>query len=365
MTVNGHLNWVEIDLGAIGSNTKNLHLVTGRPVMVVVKGNAYGHGMVEAARAAEQAGAEWCAVARMEEALVLRQARVNMRILVLGYTAPSDIPQAIANDLRLSVFDRSTAEAYAEQARASGGKLRLHLKIDTGMGRLGIFPEEAIELIRSMMDQSCLEMEGIFTHLARAGEGHTESVQAQLQRFDALLATLSASGLRPPLAHAANSAAALYFPQARYDLTRCGIAAYGLPPIPDKPLPAGFRPALTWKARLISLKTLPAGHGVSFGHRYTTQGVERVGVVATGYADGFRRSANNRVVLRGKCVPVIGAVCMDQCMVQLDEVPDAQVGDEVVIIGATLSALDVASAWGTIPYDVICGLAHRVTRIYV
>jgi alanine racemase len=369
MMANGHLNWVEVDLGAIGSNTSRLQQLTGRPVMVVVKGNAYGHGMLETARAAESAGNEWCAVARLDEALLLRQAGVGLRILVLGYTAPEDIPLALANDLRLSVFDRPTAAAYAEQARALHGRLRLHLKVDTGMGRLGVFPEEAGEILRWMRSQPCLEAEGIFTHLARAGEAHRESMQAQLQKFDHLLATLSAAGLRPPLAHAANSAAALYFPPARYDLTRCGIAALGLPPIPDLPLPAGFTPALAWKTRLVSLKSLPAGHGVSFGHKYITRGVERIGVIAAGYADGFRRTAHPVVLLRGQRVPVVGAVCMDQCMVQLDSVPAAQVGDEVVLIGSqqgnTLSALDVAAAWGTIPYEVICGLTQRVTRIYL
>ena len=176
--------------------------------------------------------------------------------------------------------------------------------------------------------------------------------------------------MRPPLVHAANSAATLYFPQARFDLVRPGIAIYGLHPSPEAPLPDDFRPALSWKAHLASVKVLPAGHAIGYNARYVTSRAERIGVCPVGYADGLRRKVNvNSVLLRGQHVPVVGGVCMDQCMLQLDSVPDAHTGDEIVLIGSQNGALirveEIAAAWGTVNYDVVCGLTARVPRIYL
>ena len=220
------------------------------------------------------------------------------------------------------------------QARALGQPLHVHAKFDTGMGRLGVFPEDGLAFVRQIKESPELLLEGVFTHLASADEPALDTTDWQLDRFTRLVEALEANGLRPPLVHAANSAASLYFPRAHFDLVRSGIAIYGLQPSAEAPLPDGFIPALTWKARLASIKELPAGHGIGYNYRYVTQKPERIGVIPVGYADGFRRRLGNFVLVGGKRVTVVGGVCMDQCMLQLDDVPEARIGDEVVLIGS-------------------------------
>lgn len=360
--------WLEIDLGAIRHNIHLVQAISKRAVMAVIKANGYGHGLAEVGRAAESAGAAWCGVARIDEALLLRQAGIALPLLVLGFCPPERVAEAISNQISLSVFNPEIALAMASQARQVGQPLQVHAKIDTGMGRLGMFPQDAVAFMRFLSETPGLTVEGIFTHFARADEPQREETACQIRLFDEVLSGLQSVGLRPPMVHAANSAAALYFPQAAYDMVRPGIAIYGLQPSADAPLPAGFRPALTWKARLVSVKELPANHGVGYNHRYVTARKERIGVVAVGYADGIRRRVGNFALVGGKCVPMAGGVCMDQCMVHLDGVPEARAGDEVVLIGQQgqgfLSAEVVAESWGTINYEVVCGLQARVPRYY-
>jgi alanine racemase len=337
--------------------------------MAIVKANAYGHGLVEAGRAALTGGASWLGVARLEEAIALRLAGLDAKILVLGMTLPERAAQAAALDLRLTVYDEELARATAACASAAGLTLRVHAKFDTGMGRLGMRPEDGVGFMRFLSELNGLQVEGMFTHLAEADDPPKASTDQQLERFDRLLDGLQSSGLRPALAHAANSAACLYFPRARYDLVRSGIAIYGLHPSEDAPLPLGFQPALSWKARLASVKQLPPGHGIGYNFRYTTTRSERIGVCPVGYADGLRRRLGNFVLVGGKRVALVGGVCMDQCMLQLDEVPDARIGDEIVLIGSQgserLSAEEHGKAWGTVNYDVVCGLSARVPRFYL
>ncbi len=360
--------WLEIDLGAIRNNIQQIKSITHRPVMAVIKANGYGHGLVEVGRCVSAAGAAWLGVARIDEALVLRQAGVTLPVLVLGYTAPERVSEAIAQKITLAVPNPDLALAYAAQARAAGQVLPVHVKIDTGMGRLGVFPEDGLAFARLIAESAELRLAGIFTHLARADEPALDTTGWQLSRFASLIDALQSAGLRPPLVHAANSAASLYFPEAYYDLVRPGIAVYGLHPSPDALLPEGFRTALTWKARLASVKELPAGHGVGYNYRYVTGKPERIGVIPVGYADGFRRRLGNFALVGGRQVPVVGGVCMDQCMLQLDTVPEAKIGDEVVLIGrqgdAVITAEMVGEVWGTVNYDVVCGLAARVPRVY-
>ena len=360
--------WLEIDLGAIRNNIHRLQAITGRPIMAIIKANGYGHGLVEAGRAAVSAGAAWLGIARLEEALALRDAGIASPVLVLGFTDPERVPEAIANQVSLTVYHPDLAKAFAAQARLAGRALNVHAKFDTGMGRLGVFPEDGLAFVQLIKSYPELNLEGAFTHLANADEPERDTTDWQLDRFSRLIEALEANHLRPPLVHAANSAAALYFPRARFDLVRPGIALYGLHPSAEAPLPEGFRPALTWKAHLASVKDLPAGHGVGYGYRYVTSKPERIGVIPVGYADGFRRRLGNFVLVGGKRVGVAGGVCMDQCMLHLDEVPEAQVGDEVVLIGqqgkASITAEEIGQAWGTVNYDVVCGLTARVPRIY-
>lgn len=368
MNKNDYTTWLEIDLGAIKNNIRQLLNITGVPVMAVIKANGYGHGMVEVARAAEEAGSSWCGVARFEEALALRQAGIKTGILVLGFTPPDRIPEALRHNISLAVFNPDVAAAYAARALSYNTPLKVHVKFDSGMGRLGLFPEDGLGILKQFSALKGIEVEGIFTHLARADEPLVDTTEQQLERFTALVQSIEQQGLRPRWVHAANSAAALYFSQARFDLVRCGVAIYGLHPSSKAPLPPGFRPALSLKTRLISVKTLPAHHGVSYGHHYYTHDAERIGVVPIGYGDGFRRRLGAEALIRGRRVAVRGITCMDLCMISLDEVPDAEVGDEVVLIGcqgeAAITAEDLAQEWNTINYEVVCGLSARLPRFY-
>jgi alanine racemase len=361
--------WLEIDLRAIRNNIREISRISERPVMAVVKANAYGHGLVPVARAALQANAQWCAVARIEEALSLRENGIQCPILVLGYTPPERIPFAIANEIRLTVYDLKTVEQYSRQAVLHKVPLKVHLKIDTGMNRLGVFPEEAEEFINAMQRLPEIELEGMFTHFARADEPQLDITSDQIRRFYDLLHRLEKTKRRPPVVHLSNSAGALYhYAAADGDLVRGGIAIYGLHPSPAAPLPDTFQPAMTWKALIVSIKSVPRDCGVSYGHRYVTNHEEKIGVLPVGYADGFRRIGGNVVLVHGKRVPVVGTICMDQCMVQLDHVPDVKLGDEVILMGGLeserISAEEIAAKWGTINYEVVCGMAARLPRFY-
>ena len=361
--------WLEINLDHLRHNLRTLEALTHKPIMLVVKANSYGLGLVEISKAAEEAGISWLGVARIEEALALRVAGVKCNILVLGYTPPKRTYDAILADVALTVYDRQVGEAYCAEAKAAHGKVRIQIKTDTGMGRLGFFPNEVIDFLRWAKAQRQLKVEALITHFACADDPGKPSTEKQIEIFNILLAQLEEEGLKPALIHASNSSGTLNFPNARYDLTRCGISAFGIQPSPTTPLPEQFKPVVEWKTHLISVKTLPPGHGVSYGFSYHTRKEERIGVIAIGYADGFRRREGNYALVCGKKVPVVGNVCMDQCMVNLDAVPEAKIGDEVVLIGrqngAAITVEELAQDWGTITYEVICGLADRVPRFFI
>ncbi len=361
-------NWLEIDCQALLSNARRLRDIAGTRLMAVVKANGYGHGLLEVARLMQEAGVDYLGVARLGEALELRQAGIATPILVLGHTPSEGFAQAIAAGVTLTIFQADQIEALAQAAASRGRRAKVHLKVDTGMSRLGAPPSQALELLRRLASHPQLEVEGIFTHYARADEPAVSTTEQQERLFLDLLAEAQTTGLRPPLAHAANSAATLTRPRSRLDMVRCGIALYGMNPSPQVPLPDGFHPALNWKSHLSAVYELPAGRGVSYGHAYVTQRPETIGVVPVGYGDGYRRTDRNQVLIHGQLAPVIGRVCMDQMMVLLSHIPQARVGDEVVLIGRQgeqgLSADDLAQIWGTINYEVVCGLSARVPRLY-
>jgi alanine racemase len=372
------LTWAEVDLSAVQHNLRRMKALTGTRVMAVVKANAYGHGAVEAARTAAEAGADWLGVARAEEGLALRAAGLALPILVMGYTPPTLASEAVGRDLTLAVFDPDAAQAYAAAARAINRSARVHVKVDTGMGRLGLLPEDAPGFVAALNALPGLWVEGLFTHFANAdsqpspsgsgagGEGEF-SARKQLSLFQSVLSALPS---RPALAHACNSAGALALPEARLDLVRLGIALYGLDPSAEVPCPPGFRPALAWKARVTQVKVLPPGHGVSYGSQYVTTERETIAVVGAGYADGYRRVLNvNEVLLHGRRAPVRGRVCMDQIVAGVTHLPAVRAGDEAVLLGAqggeVISAGELARKWGTINYDVTSGIMARVPRVFV
>ena len=370
--------WLEISRGAL---THNLHLLRGRlapatQLMAVVKANAYGHGAAGTARTLQQAGADRFAVATLSEAVELRQAGIESPILVLGYTPPWHAAQALAHTITLTVFELETATALHTTARAGGQRLTVHVKVNTGMNRLGVRPDAAPALLAALAALDGLTVEGIFTHFATSDEADKTYAAAQFTRFAALLATLETSGLRPPIAHAANSAALLTMPHTHLDLVRSGIALYGLDPDMDQcVLPAGFRPALAWKAIVTQVSDLTPGEAVSYGREFIADRPLRTAILPIGYADGFPRRPQTwgSVLIHGQPAPILGRVCMDQTVVDVTAIEAAtgpvRQGDEVVIIGrqgdAVISAETASARVGTNNYDIVSRILARVPRIYI
>ncbi len=286
---------------------------------------------------------------------------------MLGAAPLGSIADLIAGDVSLAAWNADQFQVASAAAGSLGKPARLHLKIDTGMGRIGVQPDEAVAAARQMASLPGIEFEGVFTHFARADETDTGTQDRQERIFREVVEALTMAGMRPRWVHAANSAATLTRPGARFDLVRVGIALYGLEPSEACSLPEGFRPALTWRAQLSQVKVLPPGQGVSYGHAYVTRGRERIGTIPVGYADGYRRVEGNMVLVEGAVVPVVGRVCMDQIMVRLDQAPKVHEGDTVTLIGEQngqhMRAEDVARRWGTINYEVVCGIAARVPRV--
>jgi alanine racemase len=366
--------WLEIDLGAIGGNVRAVKAIVGPEVavMATLKADAYGHGALKVARTALRNGATWLGVATVSEAIPLRTAGITAPLLVYGYVPPWQARDVARHDLRATVYATETAQALARAAAALATTVRVHVKIDSGMGRLGLRAEDIpgiLTFMRELQTLPGIAVEGIYTHFATADEADLSHTQEQLARFQAVLTALAQEGLRPPLTHAANSAATLVLPAARFDLVRPGIMLYGLAPSEEVALPPGFRPALTFKTQIAQVKVIPAGEGISYGRTYITTEPERVAVLPVGYADGFRRGPANwgEVLLHGQRAPIRGRVCMDQTIVSVQHIPQARAGDEVVLLGAQgndrITAEEVALRLGTSNYEVVSALLARVPRV--
>lgn len=366
--------WMEIDLGAVGENLRLLRglLQSGARLMAVLKADAYGHGAVKVARTAVTHGADWLGVAALREAVDLRAALVGLPVLVLGYTPPWQAREAVVHEVSVAVFSLEVARAFSEAARAVGKPARVQVKVDTGMGRLGLFPAEVPAFLAELARLPGLTVEGIFTHLSVADEAAPESVEhtrGQIRAFASLLDELAQADLRPPLAHAANTAALIRYPEGHFDMVRAGLGLYGLQPSPDVPLPGGARPALALKTQVAQVKTFPPGAPVGYGRAFVTERETILAVLPIGYADGFRRAPRTwpYVLIRGRRAPVVGQVSMDQATVDVTGIPGVRPGDEVVLIGRqgeeSLSAETVAEALGTINYEVVAAILARVPRV--
>ncbi len=367
-----HPTRIVVDLEAIRANVRTLRArVHARAaIMAVVKANAYGHGDLAVARAALEAGASWCGVSSLEEAVRLREGGVRAPILVMGYTPPSAAADVLRYDVRITLFSLADAAAFASVARARQQPIRAHVKLDTGMGRLGFLPAEAPSALEALLQHSGLVIEGAFTHLCCA-ESDPDFSRHQIAQFDALTKAYRSLTWR----HACNSAGTLCYPEGHFDLVRTGLITYGLSPWGmDAPPPGvmeGFRPALSLRTCIVSLKTLPDGAGVGYGARYRCAGERRIAVIPIGYGDGFRRSPSNfgEALVRGRRAPVVGNVCMDQSMLDVTHIPEAQAGDEVVVIGQQgtdcITAEEIADRLGTINYEVVTALTARPRREYL
>lgn len=364
--------WVEVDLDALAANVRELVRVAGgSQVMAVVKADAYGHGAVPVARTAVEAGARWLAVACLEEGLKLRQGGLKVPILVLGYLPPEEARAAVEADISCCVFGDETARALAQAAVRCGRRARVHVKVDTGMGRLGVRPEDAVGFVRWLKGIPALEVEGIFTHLATADEEDLSFARAQLDAFAAVLAALEREQVHVPYRHAANSAALLRLPAARYNLVRPGLAMYGVYPAPGLETVARLRPVLAWKTRVAQVKVMRPGETVGYGRTWRAAGNEVLITLPVGYADGYRRVLSGRaeVLVRGRRARVAGRVSMDQLTAALPAGAEVSPGEEVVLLGRQgeeeISAVDLARAADTIPYEVLAGIGRRVARVYL
>lgn len=355
------LAWLTINASQLSENIRLLSKQSGKPVMASMKANAYGHGLEVAAKAFLAGGAAGLAVARLEEADALRRAGIAAKILILGGLLPEGMKAAAQAGYEFFVWTPEHATTLREISSPCAPKV--HIKVDTGMGRLGCLPDEALNIAKALRQIPQVRLEGLATHFASADVNETTDTQEQIAAFDQVIAAMAAEGLRPNAIHAANSAGLLRFPHARYDMARAGIAAYGIEPGPGKTLPEGVRPALSWHARIVAEKTLPTRHGVSYGSTYRTSQPQKIAVVPVGYGDGFRRMLNvNTVLLDGQERKILGQVCMDQCMMDAEGVERDLVGAEIVLIGGSLPAEELARRWNTIPYEVLTGLAARLPR---
>jgi alanine racemase len=366
--------WGEIDLGAIRSNVAHLtERAAPAALLAVVKADGYGHGDLAVARAALDAGATWLGVALVEEGVRLRAAGIDAPVLVLSEPAPEAADTVVAARLTPVVYTVPGVEGLAKAVADAGSDvpLAVHLKVDTGMHRVGCAPDEAATLADAIALRPELALGGVCTHLALADEPDHPYTDEQLASFEAVLDALDADGRRPPLVHAANSAALLTRPGACYDLVRVGIALYGVAPAPTLVDAAPLMPALSLRARVTHTKTLSAGARVSYGLRYTVGAESRVATVPAGYADGVPRNlglVGAEVLIGGRRHPIAGTVTMDQLMVDVGDAPVA-VGDEVVLLGRqgdeSVTATEWAQRLGTIAYEVVTGIGPRVPRRYV
>ena len=366
----GRPTWLEVDLEAIAHNVRRVVEIVGPAVTVlaVLKADAYGHGAVRVARTALNNGARYLGVASINEGMVLRQAGIHAPILVLGYTPAWQARELALNDLSATVFGIDVARALDQAAKELHSRIRVHVKVDTGMGRLGLLPDEVVPFVLQLRTLRDLILEGLFTHFSVA-DCDADYTRWQIDRFRQVLAALEKVDIQFPLVHAANSSAILTLPESHFDMVRLGIALYGLDPSYEVPCPPDFRSALAFKTQVAQVKALPPGSFVSYGNTYQTGAEQRIAVIPVGYADGFRRAPHHwgEVLVRGQRAPIVGRVCMDQTMIDVTAIPDVRQGDEVVLIGEQgeehITAEAVAERLGTINYEVVSEILARVPRI--
>lgn len=365
--------WADIDLRAVAHNVGALRdLVAPARLCAVVKANGYGHGATAVGRAALAAGADWLAVAQVHEAVTLRDAGIEAPVLLLAEPRPDEVDDAVETGARLTLYTPAAVDAVARSARRHRRPpVAVHVKVDTGMHRVGCAPEDLLDVAGAVAKRPELALEGVLTHLPVADEPANPYTAGQLARFDALVADLRAAGLAPPIVHAANSAGAIEHPAARYDLVRCGIAVYGIPPAPALAGRVDLRPALSLVSEVSFVKRVEAGEAVSYGHRHRFTAETVVATIPIGYADGVFRSLpllGQEVLVGGERRPMVGVVTMDQLMVDCGPDSTVRPGDPVVLLGRQGAEEVTPDEWaerlGTISYEVVCAIGPRVARRY-
>ena len=369
--------WAEVDLDAIRENMVHMkeNIAENTKILAVIKTDGYGHGGVPIAKMLEQLDFMFgYAAATYEEAHVLREAGVKKPILILGYTFPYCYEELIREEIRPAVYRRDTVEELAAAAVKVGQKAKVHIKVDTGMGRIGITPdEEGLEFVRFLMGHPELEVEGIFTHFAKSDEEDKTSANHQLALFQNFIDRIQTElGLTIPVKHCSNSAAILEMPQANMDMVRAGITTYGLYPSEEvsKDI-VPLRAAMSLYSHIVYCKTIHAGQSVSYGGLFTAQKDTRVATIPVGYGDGYPRSLSGKgyVLIRGKKAPILGRVCMDQFMVDISEIPGVMEGDKVTLLGVDgterITAEELGELSGRFNYEFVCDLGKRIPRVYI
>ena len=366
--------WVEIDLDAIAQNVRNIKTLIGEKIelMAVVKGNAYGHDILEVASIVLKNGATRLAVARLEEGIFLRKVGITVPILVLGLTPEQQVELLVSYNITPTVCRYETIEKLSGFAVKEDKTVKIHIKVDTGMGRIGIFPKHVLDFITKVKAFKNIEIEGIFTHFSVADEKDKNYTETQFKKFTEVLTILEKEGIEIPIKHVGNSATFLDFPHMWLDLVRPGISIFGLYPSTEVQKTVKLIPAHSFKTRIIFLKELPVGESIGYGRTFTTKRRTKVASLPVGYADGYNRHLSNQgeVLVRGRRFPLIGRVCMDQCMIDVTNLPQVEVGDEVVLWGRQgqeeITVEEIAAKIGTINYEIVhLPDKKRVAKLFI
>ena len=362
--------WAEISLGAIEYNYKQTKRLVGKGthIMVVVKANAYGHGIVEVSTVLKRLGVDYLGVATTDEAIRLRENGINTPILVLGSVLPDEVKVLIENNITLTLCNEDLLAAIKKET-TDGLRTKVHIKIDTGMGRIGVWHEEALQFIKTIAQEKNIIVEGIYTHFSSAGRDDFFT-DYQIDAFEKLLAKLEGFDIRIPLRHAANSIATVDFKRSHLNLVRPGLIIYGMYPKHTFPKLIKLKPALSLRTKIVYIKETPPGRSISYGRTYVTQKHTRIATLPIGYADGYARGLSNKaeVLVHGRRAHIIGKVTMDQTMIDIGHIRRVRIGDEVVLIGkqgrGEIRPEKLARLAGTIAYEFVCGISNRVPRVY-
>ncbi|MGO4888540.1 alanine racemase [Anaerobacillus sp. MEB173] len=373
-TISYRDTWTEISLDSIYHNATTFknNLTNGARFMAVVKADGYGHGSVEVAKTALEAGADYLGVAFLDEALVLRKNGITTPILVLGYTPPTSVIKAIEEDITITVYSEDVLVECNKCAEDLNKKALIHLKVDTGMGRVGLTTkEDLLTLANIAVNANNIVLEGLFTHFASADSDDSTYTNEQFERFTEMIHYLEEHKIAIPIKHCCNSAGTINFPHMHLDMVRVGISLYGLRPSADVNNPAfPLQQAMHFKTKISALKKVSAGTSISYGCTFTATDATDIATIPVGYADGFSRLLSNKghVLVHNTRVPIVGRVCMDQSMIDVSSLPAVTIGDEVTLFGGNdksfLSIDEVAEHMGTINYEVVCLIGKRVPRVY-
>ena len=365
--------WAEVNLNRLKKNYEAIkaHVNSDVGVMGVVKADAYGHGTMQVARKLEALGASFLATATVTEAVTLREGGIRSPILVMGGFLPGQERSIVEHDITPAIYTFQALEGLSKVARKANKTILCHVKVDTGMGRLGIESSRVVDLFSMAKELSSVMVEGLFTHFASADESLDDYTESQIGAFRKVIAEVEAAGYKIKFKHAANSAGTLFHPDSWFNLVRPGLSLYGVNPSEDKKGGVSLEPILSFKASVMLVKRVPADTPLGYSRTFTTKRDSVIATLAVGYADGLNRLLSNkgRVIVHDKCVPIVGNVSMDLTLIDVTDVPEVSIGDMVTIIGcsgsASITAWDIARQIGTIPYEVLTNISKRVTRVYV